>query len=71
MQFCQVLQIWVILQKTVFGYELKACGYNSEAGRYAGMNEKKNVISSMAIAGALAGLAAVCFTLQVPETEFR
>ena len=48
--------IWVILQKTVFGYELKACGYNSEAGRYAGMNEKKNVISSMAIAGALAGL---------------
>ena len=48
--------IWVILQKTVFGYELKACGFNSEAGRYAGMNEKKNVISSMAIAGALAGL---------------
>lgn len=48
--------IWVILQKTVFGYELKACGYNSEAGRYAGMNEKKNVISSMAIAGALAAL---------------
>ena len=50
------ITIWVILQKTVFGYELKACGFNSEAGRYAGMNEKKNVISSMAIAGALAGL---------------
>lgn len=48
--------IFVILQKTVFGYELKACGYNSEAGRYAGMNEKRNVVSSMAIAGALAGL---------------
>lgn len=48
--------IYIILQKTVFGYELKACGYNKEAGRYAGMNEKKNVVASMAIAGALAGL---------------
>ena len=48
--------IYIILQKTVFGYELKACGYNSEAGRYAGMNEKKNIVLSMAIAGALSGL---------------
>jgi len=48
--------IYVILQKTKFGYELKASGYNSDACRYAGMNEKRNVVCSMAIAGALAGL---------------
>jgi simple sugar transport system permease protein len=48
--------IYFILEKTAFGYELKACGFNREAARYAGINEKKNIILSMTIAGALAGL---------------
>ena len=32
--------IWVILEKTTFGYELKAVGLNKNAARYAGINEK-------------------------------
>lgn len=48
--------IYIILEKTKFGYELKACGYNREAARYAGINEKRSIVLSMAIAGALAGL---------------
>lgn len=48
--------IFIILEKTAFGFELKACGYNSEACRYAGMSEKRNIMLSMAIAGALSGL---------------
>jgi simple sugar transport system permease protein len=48
--------IYLILEKTTFGYELKACGYNREASRYAGINEKRSIILSMTIAGALAGL---------------
>ena len=48
--------IFLILNKTTFGYELKACGYNKEASKYAGINEKRNIILSMVIAGALAGL---------------
>jgi general nucleoside transport system permease protein len=48
--------IYVILEKTQFGYELKACGFNREAARYAGINERKSIVMSMAIAGALAGL---------------
>jgi len=48
--------IYLILEKTTFGYELKACGFNREAARYAGINEKKSIILSMTIAGALAGL---------------
>ncbi|MFV0394934.1 MAG: ABC transporter permease [Coprobacillaceae bacterium] len=47
---------YIIMNKTTFGYELKACGYNSDASRYAGMNEKKCVILSMAIAGFFAGI---------------
>jgi simple sugar transport system permease protein len=48
--------IYIILEKTVFGYELKACGFNHDAARYAGISEKKCIVASMAIAGALAGL---------------
>ena len=48
--------IYVILTKTVFGYELKASGFNRDAAFYAGINQHKGVVSSMMIAGALAGL---------------
>ena len=55
--------IWVILEKTKLGFELKATGLNKNAARYAGMAEKRNIILTMAIAGALAGLAAAMFYL--------
>jgi simple sugar transport system permease protein len=52
-----VIIVHLILDKTAFGFELKAAGFNRDASKYAGMNEKRNIILSMAIAGALAGLA--------------
>lgn len=48
--------IYIVLNKTAFGYELKACGYNRDASRYAGINEKRSILLSMVIAGALAGI---------------
>ncbi|MGL4336655.1 MAG: ABC transporter permease [Turicibacter sp.] len=53
--------VWFILEKTTFGYELKAVGYNQDAAEYAGMKVKRNIILSMIIAGALAGLAGATF----------
>ena len=50
--------IWVVLNKTKFGYELKATGNNYHAAKYAGMKENRNIIMTMLIAGALAGLGA-------------
>lgn len=50
--------IWIILTKTKFGYELRATGYNKYAAHYAGMKEKKNIIVTLAIGGALAGVGA-------------
>ena len=47
---------YVIMNKTTFGYELKATGYNPDASKYAGMNEKKSIVLSMVIAGFFAGL---------------
>ncbi len=49
--------IYVLLTKTTFGYELKACGYNRDASRFAGINEKRSVLMSMVIAGMLSGAA--------------
>lgn len=48
--------LFVVLNNTTFGYELKATGFNKEACKYAGMNGKRNIILTMMIAGALAGL---------------
>lgn len=48
--------LYIVLQKTTFGYELKATGYNKFAAEYAGMKGKRNIIITMAIAGGLAGL---------------
>lgn len=52
-----VIIIHILLNRTTFGFELKAAGFNRDASKYAGMNEKRNIILSMMIAGALAGLA--------------
>lgn len=50
--------IWIILTKTKFGYELIATGYSKDAAKYSGMKEKKNILITLAIGGALAGLGA-------------
>ena len=48
--------VYIILDKTTFGYELKACGYNKDAAKYAGINQNSNIVRSMVICGAIAGI---------------
>ena len=48
--------IAVVLDKTKFGYELKATGNNKNAAKYCGMAEKQNIILTLVISGALAAL---------------
>ena len=55
--------IFILLNKTTLGYELKACGHNKNAAKYAGMNEKRNIVLSMAIAGGLAAMGASLYYL--------
>lgn len=52
-----LIAVWFIIEKTTFGYGLRATGFNKEGARYAGLKVNKNVILSMMIAGGLAGLA--------------
>jgi ABC-type uncharacterized transport system permease subunit len=51
------LIIWLILNKTTLGYSLKAVGFNKDAAEFGGINIKASMLSSMAIAGSLSGLA--------------
>lgn len=48
--------VYIVLNKTKFGFELKACGYNRNACKYAGVNEKRSIVLSMMIAGAMSAL---------------
>jgi len=61
--------IYILLNKTTLGYELKACGANRHAARYAGINDKRNIVLSMAISGALAAGGAGLYWLS-GNTEF-
>ena len=55
--------IWILLEKTKLGYELRATGLNKNAAKYCGMKEKRNIILTMVIAGALSGAAAGLYFL--------
>ena len=61
--------VYIIMNKTTLGYQLKACGANRHAARYAGISDKRNIVLSMAIAGSLAGGGAALYWLS-GNTEF-
>ncbi len=61
--------MWVVMSKTTFGYQLKACGSNRFAAKYAGIADKRNIVLSMAIAGSLASAAGALYYL-AGNTEF-
>ena len=56
--FIVAIIVWIILSKTKLGYELKATGNNKNAAKYAGMAQNRNIILTLMISGALAGLGA-------------
>ena len=61
--------VYILMSKTTLGFQLKACGSNRHAARYAGINDKRNIVLSMAIAGGLAAAGASLYWLS-GNTEF-
>ena len=55
--------LYVVINRTTFGYELRACGQNRHSARYAGINDIRSIILSMGIAGALAAAGASLYYL--------
>lgn len=62
--------MFVLFKYTTFGFELRTCGSNRYAARYAGIRDKRNIVISMAIAGAMAGAAGALYSLS-GNTEFH
>ena len=58
-----LIAYWFIIEKTTYGYNLRATGYNKEGAEYAGLKVNHNIVSSMMISGAFAGLAGAMLTL--------
>jgi ABC-type uncharacterized transport system permease subunit len=63
-----LLVFWVLLNRTVTGYELRAVGFNPEAARAQGISVTRSYILVMAICGLFAGLAG---SLDVLGWQFR
>ena len=63
------IAMYVLMNKTTLGYQLKACGANRHAARYAGIQDKRNIVLSMAISGMLAAGGAALYWLS-GNTEF-
>ena len=61
--------VYILMTRTTFGYELRACGANRHAARYAGIKDKRSIVLSMALAGALSGAAGSLYYLS-GNTEF-
>ena len=61
--------VYIMLSKTTLGYQIKACGANRYSARYAGIKDKRNIVLTMAMAGALAASGAALYWLS-GNTEF-
>jgi simple sugar transport system permease protein len=62
---CAALLIWWLLWRTTIGFELRTVGGNPNAAKYAGINITRNILTAMAISGALAGIAGAIEVLGV------
>ncbi len=49
--------VWFILQKSTYGYHIKAVGVNPDTALYGGIPVRKIVVTSMILSGGLSGIA--------------
>ena len=63
--------MYIILNKTTFGYELRACGLNQYACKYAGIKEKRTIIVSLMLSGALVALGGALLYLSGTGRNIR
>lgn len=61
--------VYILISRTTAGYEIRACGLNRYAARYAGIKDKNTIVLTMALAGALAAAGGALYYLS-GNTEF-
>lgn len=61
--------VWLLVHRTTFGRAFRAIGFAPEGARYAGIPVERRIALAYALAGAVAGLAAVIFVSRVTEAR--
>jgi general nucleoside transport system permease protein len=54
---------WLVINRTTFGFGVRAVGLNADAARYSGIPVARNYVAALGIGGAFAGLAGACDVL--------
>jgi len=54
------LILWIVLNRSKWGFELNMIGKNQRAARCLGVDVKKNIVLALLLSGALSGLAGAC-----------
>ena len=57
--------VYVLLSRTVFGYDLRASGIQPSAAEYGGVDAKRTVVASMTLSGALGGIGGAVYVLMI------
>lgn len=52
-----VLAVWLLIERTPLGYEIRMVGINRKFADYGGINTRRTIMLSMAVSGIVAGLA--------------
>jgi len=63
-----VVLMYILMEKTIWGYEIRVIGNNPNAAKYAGIKIDKNIIGVLFLSGALAGVAGFS---EVAGIQFR
>jgi simple sugar transport system permease protein len=62
-----VVVVWLLLNRTPFGYEVRMIGANEKFARYGGINTKRAIVLAFAIGGAIASIAGSHLVLGVHQ----
>ncbi|QVK01986.1 ABC transporter permease [Mycoplasma mycoides subsp. capri] len=65
-----VVIIWILFSKTVLGFKLKAVGSSITGSKYIGINVKRQIITSLTLSGAVAGIAGFLSMFTVSPNNF-
>ncbi|GGL59146.1 ABC transporter permease [Halocalculus aciditolerans] len=57
--------VYWLLTQTSFGYDLRTSGIQPKAAEYGGVDSKRTMVSSMALSGAISGVAGAIYILMV------
>lgn len=57
--------VYLVLERTSFGYDLRTSGLQPDAAEYAGVDSGRTIVTSMGLSGALGGLGGAMYVMMI------